>query len=415
MALRDGVLGMILAGGHGERLLPLTGVRSKPAVPFGAKYRIIDFALNNFVNSGIYGVYVLTQFKAQSLTEHIQRNWRFGAFLDDHFILLAPAQMYRFEELGPVWYRGTADAVYQNQHLIEGTKPRDVAVFGGDHIFKMNVAHMLERHRERRADVTIAGYSVPIDEASRFGVAQLDADWNLVGWEEKPESPEAMPGQPDRAMASMGNYIFSTEALSALLERDSADEESSHDFGKDVIPRALAEGYRVQFYDFRSNPIPGQEGENSYWRDVGTLDAYYEASMDLVQALPEFDIFNAHWPLRTANAFSPPTKFVHESSERVGQAFDSLLAGGVIVSGGTVRKSVLSRRVRLNSYCLVEDSVLFEDVEIGRHCQIRRAILDKGVTVPPRENIGIDPEADAARGFRITDAGVTVVPKGYRF
>jgi len=411
----DKVLGMVLAGGHGERLQPLTGIRSKPAVPFGGKYRIIDFALNNFVNSGIYAIYVLTQFKAQSLTEHIQRYWRFGAFLSDHFIVLAPAQMWRYEELGPVWYRGTADAVFQNQHLVEEFGGRDVAVFGGDHIFKMDVGHMLEHHRDNRADITIAGYTVPIGEASRFGVAQVDERWKLVAWQEKPTVPTPVPGRPDQALVSMGNYIFRREALNALLERDAANEASSHDFGKDVIPRALAEGYHVGIYDFRKNPVPGQEGENSYWRDVGTLDAYYDANMDLVNVSPEFDLFNPQWPLRTANSFSPPAKFVHESEARVGQAFNSLLAGGVIISGGTVRESVLSRRVRVNSYALVERSVLMDSVEVGRHCVVRRAIIDGNVVLPPHATVGVDRALDLSRGFTLSESGVTVVPKGYRF
>ena len=409
------VLGMILAGGQGSRLYPLTAKRAKPAVPFGAKYRIIDFVLNNFVNSGIYAIYVLTQYKAQSLTEHIQRYWRFGAFLEDHFILLVPAQMYRYEELGPVWYRGTADAIYQNLHLVHNHAPKAVAVFGGDHIFKMNIRHMVEYHYDTRADITIAAYPVPVAEATRFGVLQVDEEWRITEFQEKPEEPKPIPGRPDMALASMGNYIFRTEALFELLEADARDETSAHDFGKDVIPRALREGYRVYAYDFHRHPIPGQEGPNLYWRDVGTLDAYYEASMDLVKVVPEFDLFNPEWPLRTATLFSPPAKFVHETGERVGRALNGLLAGGVIVSGGTVRESVLFRRVRVNSYSLVERSVLFDDVEVGRYCRIRNAIIDKNVKIPPHTEIGYDLELDRARGFTVTPEGVVVVPKGYRF
>ncbi|WP_276953791.1 glucose-1-phosphate adenylyltransferase [Allomeiothermus silvanus] len=409
------VLGMILAGGQGSRLYPLTAKRAKPAVPFGARYRIIDFVLNNFINSRIYAIYVLTQFKAQSLTEHIQRNWRFGAFLDDHFVLLVPAQMYRYEELGAAWYRGTADAIYQNLHLISNNRPETVAVFGGDHIFKMNVAHMLDYHLDNRADITIAAYSVPVAEASRFGVLQVDDQWRLLDFEEKPKEPKPIPGRSDMALVSMGNYLFRTEALVELLEHDARDNNSSHDFGKDVIPRALKEGYRIQVYDFKRNPIPGQSGPNNYWRDVGTLDAYFEASMDLVAVTPEFDLYNEEWPLRAANYNSPPAKFVHEAGNRIGQAFNSLLAGGVIISGGTVRSSVLFRRVRVNSYALVERAVLFDHVEVGRYAKLKNVIVDKNVRIPPNTEIGFDLEADRARGFIVTPSGVVVVPKSYRF
>lgn len=409
------VLGMILAGGQGSRLYPLTAKRAKPAVPFGARYRIIDFALNNFINSGIYAIYVLTQFKAQSLTEHIQRNWRFGAFLDDHFVLLVPAQMYRYEELGAAWYRGTADAIYQNLHLIGNNRPETVAIFGGDHIFKMNVAHMLDYHLDNRADITIAAYSVPVAEASRFGVLQVDDQWRMLDFEEKPKEPKPIPGRSDMALVSMGNYLFRTEALVELLEHDARDNNSSHDFGKDVIPRALKEGYRIQVYDFKRNPIPGQSGPNTYWRDVGTLDAYFEASMDLVSVTPEFDLYNEEWPLRAANYNSPPAKFVHEAGDRIGQAFNSLLAGGVIVSGGTVRSSVIFRRVRVNSYAYVERAVLLDHVEVGRYAKLKNVIVDKNVRIPPNTEIGYDLEADRARGFIVTPSGVVVVPKSYRF
>lgn len=409
------ILGMILAGGQGSRLYPLTGKRAKPSVPFGARYRIIDFVLNNFMNSGIFSIYVLTQFKAQSLTEHIQRHWRFGTFLDDHFVLLVPAQMYRYEELGASWYRGTADAIYQNLHLVMNHHPESVAVFGGDHIFKMNVAHMHEYHLDTKADITIAAYPVTVAEASRFGVMQVDDQWRIAEFQEKPKEPKPIPGRPDMALASMGNYIFRYDALMELLETDARDNDSSHDFGKDVLPRALREGYRIMAYDFKRNPIPGQNGPNTYWRDVGTIDAYFEASMDLVAIKPEFDLYNPEWPLRTANYFSPPAKFVHEAGERVGQAFNSLLAGGVIVSGGTIRESIVFRRGRFNSYSLVERSVLLDEVEVGRHSKLRNTIVDKGVKIPPGTLIGYDLEADKARGFTVTNSGVVVVPKSYRF
>ncbi|GGJ31556.1 glucose-1-phosphate adenylyltransferase [Deinococcus roseus] len=404
---------MILAGGQGTRLSPLTAKRSKPAVPFGSKYRIIDFALNNFINSGIFSIYVLTQFKAQSLTEHIQRGWRFGTFLSDYFITLVPAQMYRYEELGPVWYRGTADAVYQNLHLVQNYHADYVAVFSGDHIYKMNVAHMIEMHEDTRADITIAAYPMPVSQASRFGVMQVDERYRIIGFEEKPKEPKGLPDKPDTALTSMGNYIFSAKALEELLHE--AEREGGYDFGKDIIPKAIRDGYHVQAYDFARNPIPGQTGPNTYWRDVGTLDAYFEASMDLVSAKPEFDLYNPEFPLRTAMEFSPPAKFVHEAGDRTGRALNSLLAGGVIVSGGTVRESVVSRRVRVNSYAEINRSVILDEVEIGRHTRIQNAIVDKNVHIPPGTQIGYDLEADKARGFIITENGVVVVPKSYNF
>jgi glucose-1-phosphate adenylyltransferase len=394
---------MILAGGQGTRLAPLTAKRSKPAVPFGSKFRIIDFALNNFINSGIYAVYVLTQFKAQSLTEHIQRGWRFGAFLSDYFITLVPAQMYRFEELGPVWYRGTADAIYHNLHLVENHMPENVAIFSGDHIYKMNIAHMLEQHEAQRADITIAAYPTPLADATRFGVMQVDDRSRVTEFQEKPKEPKGMPTRPEMALCSMGNYIFRRRVLSELLEGDTRAEGSQHDFGKDVLPRALRDGYTIHAYDFQTNPIPGQKGPNTYWRDVGTLEAYHEASMDLVSVNPEFDVFNVEWPLRTGIEYSPPAKFVHEAGERVGRALNSMVAGGCIVSGGTVRESILFRRVRVNSYSLVQRSVLLD------------AIIDKDVRVPPGARVGYDLEADKARGFTVTDNGIVVVPKSYKF
>lgn len=409
------VLGMILAGGHGKRLSPLTDLRSKPAVPFGSKYRIIDFVLNNFVNSGLYSIYVLTQFRAQSLTEHIQRYWRFGAFLDDHFISLAPAQMSRYEELGSAWYRGTADAVYQNQFLIRRHRPDIIAIFGGDHIFKMNVAHMVKHHREHDADITIAAYPVTVEDATRFGVIQVDDDWRMLEFQEKSPTPKTIPGHPGYSLASMGNYLFKREVLDALLEEDAALEDSAHDFGKNIIPRALAAGHKIQVYDFHRNPIPGQEGPNTYWRDVGTLDAYFDASIDLTAHVPEFDLYNDLWPLRTANRFSPPAKFVHDAENRTGQAINSLLAGGVIISGSTVRESVLFRSARVNSYAQVDRSILMEGVNVGRHCRIKNAIIDGFVDIPAKTKIGFDLEKDRARGFTITESGVVVVPKNYSF
>ena len=415
MNARNKVLGMVLAGGKGTRLHPLTLKRTKPAVPFGAKYRIIDFALNNMINSQIYGMYVLTQFKAQSLTEHIQRNWRFGSFLSDYFITLAPAQMYLYEELGAEWYRGTADAIYQNIHLIDNHDVDLVAIFSGDHIYKMDIRYMVRRHLEAGADVTVAAYPTLVEEATRFGVLQVDKNFQITEFQEKPQQPNPIPGRETHALASMGNYIFNREALFTLLERDAAREDSEHDFGKNVLPMALDDGYRIQAYDFAENPILGQDGPNTYWRDVGTIDSYWEASMDLVAVKPEFDLYNDDWPLRTSSEFSPPAKFVHEGGDRTGHALNSLAAGGVIISGAVVRDSILFRRARVNSYSTVERSVVFDDSTVGRHCTIRNTIIDKNVQVPPGTQIGVNLDDDRARGFEVTDKGVVVVPKSYRF
>ncbi|GAA5502534.1 glucose-1-phosphate adenylyltransferase [Deinococcus xinjiangensis] len=413
--MKPRVLGMILAGGQGSRLAPLTLKRSKPAVPFGSKYRIIDFAINNFINSGVFSIYVLTQYKAQSLTEHIQRGWRFGTFLSDYFITLVPAQMYRMEELGPVWYRGTADAVYQNMHLIENYEADYIAIFSGDHIYKMNVEHMLQSHIDNRADLTIAAYPMPQSQAHQFGVMHVDNRWKVTDFLEKPKDPPSIPGQEGMSLTSMGNYIFSRRALEELLEASISGQKDGFDFGGDVIPRALSDGYHVQAYDFHRNPIPGQSGANTYWRDVGTLDAYFAANMDLVSVNPEFDIYNPAWPLRTSSEFSPPAKFVHESDGRKGQAFNSIMAGGAIISGGTVRDSVLGRSVRVHSYALVENCVLFDDVEVGRHAKLKNVIVDKDVTIPAGMEIGMNAEHDRDRGFTVTESGVVVVPKSYVF
>lgn len=408
-------VGMVLAGGKGSRLHPLTWQRTKPAVPFGSKYRIIDFALNNMINSGIFGIFVLTQFKAQSLTEHIQRNWRFGTFLTDYFITLAPAQMYLYEELGAEWYRGTADAIYQNIHLIEGAGADLVAVFSGDHIYKMDIGHMIEYHLDNQADVTIAAYPTPVEDGRRFGVLQVDHDWRVTEFQEKPEAPNPIPGRLDACLASMGNYVFTKSKLLEMLRTDAMRRDSEHDFGKNVLPTALQDGYALHAYDFARNPIPGQSGPNTYWRDVGTLDSYHAANMDLVALQPDFDLFNEEWPLRTSAEYSPPAKLVHDQDDRRGQALNSIVAGGVIISGATVRESVLFRRAHIHSYASVERSVLCDNVEIGRHCVIRNAIIDKNVVVPPGTTIGVDPEQDRARGLTVMPSGVTAVPKNYRF
>ncbi|MFC6617139.1 glucose-1-phosphate adenylyltransferase [Deinococcus radiophilus] len=413
--MKPRVLGIILAGGQGSRLAPLTSLRSKPSVPFGGKYRIIDFAINNLINSGIFSVYVLTQYKAQSLTEHISRGWRFGSFLPDYFVTVVPAQMTLYEELGSAWYRGTADSVYQNLNLVEDFDADYIAILSGDHIYKMNLEHMLEQHIAARADVSIAAFPMSRSEAHRFGVMQVDGENRVTEFLEKPSDPPGTPDDPEVSLTSMGNYIFSRRALMELLDYSINADDQGFDFGQDVIPYALRSDYHVHAYDFHQNTIPGQDLPNSYWRDVGTIDAYFEANMDLISVNPEYGLYNSKWPLRTTSEFSPPVKFVHESEGRKGQAFNTIMAGGVIVSGGTVRDSVLGRDVRINSYSLVEQCVLFDSVNVGRGCQLRQVIVDKDVEIPPNTKIGYNHEHDRARGLTVSEGGVVVVPKGFIF
>jgi glucose-1-phosphate adenylyltransferase len=404
---------MILAGGEGRRLRPLTRDRAKPAVPFGGRYRLIDFVLSNFVNSGFYKIKVLTQYKADSLINHIARGWRLSAHLG-HFVDAVPAQQRK----GPHWYRGSADSIYQNLNLIEDANPNDVCVFGADHIYKMDVRQMLARHRAVAADLTIAAIPVPIEEASAFGIMKVDDSGKIVGFREKPDDPAPMPNDPTHSLASMGNYIFSTDALVHEVSRDARDEDSAHDFGKSIVTKMVRDDDSdVYAYDFSTNIVPGQpETERGYWRDVGTVDSYWQASMDLINIDPVFDLYNEQWPTRTQYQHYPPAKFVHEdlTNNRVGRAMNSSVAEGCIVSGGTIRNCVLFPEVRVNSFSNIEDSVLFENVDVGRRARIRRTIIDKGVQVPSDEVIGYDLEHDAER-FAVSDNGIVVVPKGYTF
>ncbi len=399
---------MIMAGGRGERLYPLTRDRAKPAVPFGGKYRIIDFVLSNFINSGIYSIYVLTQFKAQSLVEHLQEGWQVASVLRDHFIIPVPAQM----QTGTDWYRGTADAVYQNLHLIKRANPMVVAVFGADHIYKMNIRQMVEYHRAKNADATVAALPVPVEQASSFGVMEVDPEWRIIGFEEKPAHPKTIPGEPDQALISMGNYLFETELLSKVLEEDAQNAQSSHDFGRDILPRLVKEERKVYAYDFRRNriPTPLKGEEPSYWRDVGTIEAYYEANMDLRAVDPSFNLYNRSWPIRTVSYSDPPAKFVFDEEGRRGMALNSIVAEGTIISGSLIRGSVIGRNVRIHSYCLIEDSVIMNRVEIGRGCRIRRAIVDKNVYIPPGTEIGYNLEKDRERYF-VTETGIVVIPR----
>jgi glucose-1-phosphate adenylyltransferase len=399
------VLVMILAGGEGRRLGPLTVERAKPAVPFGGRYRIIDIVLSNFVNSGLHRIKILTQYKSASLEEHVARAWRLSPMLDN-FIETIPAQ----QRTGKSWFRGSADAVFQTQHVITDESPEQVCIFGGDHVYKMDVLQMLTTHLERGADLTVAAVPIPRAEAKAFGVIEVDEKGLIKAFHEKVDDPPTMPGRPDMVLASMGNYIFNTGALLEVLEADSTNESSAHDFGRDIVPTMVAKGARAYVYDFQTNRVPGEEN-NAYWRDIGTVDAYWAAQMDLVSVKPAFNMYNRKWQIRTGINHDPPAKFVfREEGGRVGTATESLVSGGCIISGGRIHRSVLSNRVRINSFSEIEESVLFEDVVIGRRAKIRRAIVDKGVEIPAEAEIGYNPVEDKKRWF-VSDEGIIVIPK----
>jgi glucose-1-phosphate adenylyltransferase len=405
------VLGMILAGGEGSRLYPLTQQRAKPAVPFGGKYRLIDFALSNFINSRIFSIYVLTQFKSQSLTEHLQESWRFSSILRDHFILSVPAQ----QRTGNSWYRGTADAIYQNINLIEDSDFDIIAIFGADHIYRMDLQQMIDFHVRKRADVTISALPVPLKNASSLGVIQVQEKQRVTGFKEKPKRPKPIPGRPNEAFASMGNYLFNKAVLIELLYEDAADVESSHDFGKDILPRIFNKS-RVFAYDFRRNHISGlTKKEIGYWRDVGTIKAFWEANMDLRNVKPEFNLYNKKWPIKTANYGTPPAKFVFNEDGRRGQAIDSIVAEGSIISGGIVQKSVIGRDVSIDSGAVVINSLLMDRVKIGKNCKINMAIIDKDVEVPPCTTLGYNLEQDRNRFFVDDESNIIIIPKGFKF
>jgi len=408
MLLND-VLVMILAGGEGKRLYPLTRDRAKPAVPFGGRYRIIDFVINNFVNSGFYKIKILTQYKSDSLNKHITRGWVLSPFLNQ-FVDLVPAQM----RTDGAWYKGTADAIYQNLNQIDDEHAKYVCVFGGDHIYKMDVTQMLKYHKKRKADLTISAIPVPVSLAHEYGIIEVDEDWKLTGFVEKPQhKPKTIPGRDDYCLASMGNYIFNSSSLKKELIEDSKVADSKHDFGKNIIPNMLKNGSKVFVYDFSKNEFAGMtKSEAGYWRDVGTVDAYWQANMDLLSYLPELNLYSESWPLRTFNYNYPPAKFIWEEGERVGTATNSMVSEGCIISGGSISRCVLSPKVRINSFTNVVDSILMENVNIGRHCEIRKAIIDKNVDIPAYAKIGVNREDDIARGFYVSDGGVTVVPKG---
>jgi glucose-1-phosphate adenylyltransferase len=407
--MRPSVLTLILAGGKGTRLEPLTRDRAKPAVPFAGPYRIIDFTLSNALNSGLRQVYVLTQFKSRSLDRHIRLGWNFLSPEMGEFIEVLPPQ----QRIDEHWYKGTADAIYQNIYTLEKDDPEHLLVLAGDHIYKMDYWEMVAAHRSSKADLTIGCIPVPLAECDQFGVMAVDRDARVVGFQEKPKTCDPMPDDPGRCLGSMGIYVFNTRTLFELLCEDAARADSGHDFGKDVIPHMLAGGYRVFAHKFRDTNAKARP----YWRDVGTLDAYYQATLDLVAMDPELNLYDAGWPVRTWQPQSPPPKFVHASDGpagqvRRGEALDSIVSPGCIVSGGSVRRSVLSTDVRVNSYAVVEDSILLDRVEVGRYCRVRKAILDKDVKLPAYTVIGYDLEFDRRRGFTVTDGGVVVVPKG---
>ena len=404
------VLGIVLAGGKGTRLYPLTRERAKPAVPFGGKYRIIDFVLSNFVNSGIYSIYVLTQFRSQSLLQHLSEGWQFSGLLKSHFITHVPAQMRSESES---WYQGTADAIYQNINLIEQSHPDFVAIFGADHIYRMNIAGMIDFHRTKKAEVSVAAIPVPRSQAREFGVIEVGEDGRIMAFHEKKSDAPTMPDDPNRVYASMGNYIFSTSTLLDLLKADAENEASHHDFGMDILPK-LAGKAPIYAYNFETNRIPGEpEDSVPYWRDVGTIDAYYEASMDLNQIKPDLNLYNREWPVRSTSYPDPPAKFVFDEANRRGEALDSIVSGGCILSGGIVKKSVLGRGVRVHTGAVVEGSVLMDNCDIGRHAKVRRAILDKNVPIAEGLTVGYDLDADRAHGWHVTESGIVVIGRVY--
>jgi glucose-1-phosphate adenylyltransferase len=398
------VLTLILAGGKGTRLEPLTRDRAKPAVPFGGLYRIVDFPLSNCLNSDLRRILVLTQYKARSLDRHIATGWGYlSRELDEYIDVLPPQQ-----RLDETWYQGTADAIYQNIYTIEKANPKYVLILAGDHIYKMDYGDMIRAHIAKEADLTVGCIPVPAKESIHFGVMQVDSADRIIGFKEKPKEPSPIPGDPDHVLASMGIYVFTARLMYELLCQDATKPDSNHDFGKNIIP-SMIEKYRVFCYRFRDK----NQKPTAYWRDVGTLDAYYQTNMDLIQVVPELNLYDQLWPIRTNQPQLPPPKFVfrEETTGRCGEAHDSIVCPGCIISGGQVVRSILSPNVRINSFARVEDSILFSGVDVGRGSRIRRAIIDKDVKIPRETIIGYDLEHDRRRNFMITEQGIVVIAK----
>jgi glucose-1-phosphate adenylyltransferase len=402
------VLAIVLAGGEGKRLMPLTADRAKPAVPFGGPYRLIDFALSNVVNSGYLKVVVLTQYKSHSLDKHITATWRMSTLLGN-YVAPVPAQ----QRVGKDWYLGSADAIYQSLNLIHDEHPDIVVVVGADHVYRMDFSQMVEQHRDTSAGVTVAAIRQPISLADQFGIIEVaDEDPRKIGaFLEKPKDAKGLPDNPNEVLASMGNYVFDADILVDAVTRDSELAETKHDMGGDIVPAFVDKGDGY-VYDFKNNEVPGAtERDRGYWRDVGTIDAYFEANMDLISIHPVFNLYNYEWPIYTTTGFLPPAKFVHGHGDRVGEALNSSVSSGCVISGAQVNGSVLAPRVKVHSYATIVDSVVLDGVEIGRYATIRRAIIDKYTVVHEHAMIGIDHDHDRARGFHVSENGVVVVPR----
>jgi glucose-1-phosphate adenylyltransferase len=401
------VFGIVLAGGEGKRLAPLTLDRAKPAVPFGGNYRLIDFALSNLVNAGFRRIVVLTQYKSHSLDRHITLTWRLSPLLGN-YVAPVPAQMRR----GPYWFSGSADAIYQNLNLLNDEQPDYVAVFGADHIYRMDPRQMLDQHIETGAAVTVAALRAPLSQADQFGVVEAGPDGHTItAFREKPKDAVGLPDAPDQVFASMGNYLFTTEALIEAVTADAGSSSSSHDMGGNIVPMLVGSG-AAHVYDFSKNVVPGEgERDHGYWRDVGTLDAFYDAHMDLISVDPVFNLYNGEWPILTWHEPLPPAKFVFDEDGRRGHALDSMVCAGVVISGATARRSILSPGVHLHSHAEVEGSILMQGVDVGRRAVVRNAIVDKNVRIAPGAQVGVEPEADRER-FKVSDNGIAVIPKG---